>query len=186
MSDVRCRACGAAVPTEAQWCSLCYADLREPSPARERVSVPAAPDVSAAEPVVAAVAAGAAGTPHRELRADPDAILGLPARAPVAGSEQPTEPAPATQSAAEAAQAAPPEKTWPCTRCGEAVAMSLDVCPACGSGFLAGATSGSVHLPVVGDIERLSRTQRLLAGLGVSLVVIVVLVLLATIGGHIF
>jgi hypothetical protein len=179
MSDVRCRACGAAVPTEAQWCSLCYADLREPSPARERVSVPAAPDGSAAapEPVAAALAAA---QPSTGLRPDPDAILGLPTKSADLDAPQDAQ-------RGDGAEDEAPEKTWPCTRCGEQVVMSLDACHACGSGFLAGAsTPASVHLPVVGDIERLSRSQRLLAGLGVSLVVIVVLVVLATIGGHIF
>jgi hypothetical protein len=180
MSDDRCRACGAAVPTEAQWCSLCYADLREPAPVREPVSVPAAPsgaDAAVPEPVAAAVAAG---QPSNGLRPDADAILGLPLKsADLDDPQDAHDPAGAEEEV--------PEKTWPCTRCGEQVVMSLDACPACGSGFLAGAsTPASMRLPVVGDIERLSRSQRLLAGLGVSLVVIVVLVVLATIGGHIF
>jgi RNA polymerase subunit RPABC4/transcription elongation factor Spt4 len=179
MSDVRCRACGAAVPTEAQWCSLCYADLREPSLARERVSVPAAPGgagAAAPEPVAVAVAAA---HPSNGLRPDPDALLGLPPKSADADGPQ-------DDQSSEGAEEETPEKTWPCTRCGEQVGMSLDVCPACGSGFLAGAsTPASMRLPVVGDIGRLSRSQRLIAGLGVSLVVIVVLVVLATIGGHV-
>jgi RNA polymerase subunit RPABC4/transcription elongation factor Spt4 len=165
MSDVRCRACGAAVPTEAQWCSLCFADLREPAPVREPVSVPAAP----AEAIAAA--------PSSVARTDPDVLLGLP--------ERPSHDVPEVVAPAAAAPAEAVEVKWPCSRCGEQVPLSLDTCPACGSGFLAGATTtASVRLPVVGDIQRLSRTQRLVFGLGISLIVMVVLVLLATIGGH--
>lgn len=166
MSDVRCRACGAAVPTEAQWCSLCFADLREPAPVREPVSVPAA--------AVAAVAESVAAAPSTAPRIDPNALLGLPER-----------PAHAEPPAAEPEGASAEEVKWPCARCGEQVPLSLDACPACGSGFLAGATAATtVRLPVVGDIQRLSRTQRLLFGLGISVLVMVVLVLIATIGGH--
>jgi uncharacterized OB-fold protein len=176
VSDVRCRACGAAVPSEAQWCSLCFADLREPTPVREQVSVPAAPD-SAEAPVPAAVAATVNGRP------DPDALLGLPTPA-----ERPTSDQRPAAQGSEAAAADSDEAeavTWPCARCGEQVAMSLDVCPTCGAGFLEGAsTTVSVHLPVVGDMNKLSRTQRLLVGVVIAVVVMIVLVLLATIGGH--
>lgn len=174
MSDVRCRACGAAVPSEAQWCSLCFADLREPVPVREQVSVPAAPDPEAT--TAAVVAAPTNGRPS------PDALLGLPEPAPVVVSDA------AADDTAEASALQPQERaaaTWPCGRCGEQVAMSLDVCPTCGAGFLEGATGPvSVHLPVVGDMGKMSRSGRLMVGAVISIVVMIVLVLLATIGGH--
>jgi hypothetical protein len=176
VSDVRCRACGAAVPSEAQWCSLCFADLREPTPVREQVSVPATPDPAEA-PVPAAVAASLNGRP------DPDALLGLPtpAERPVADQAPAVEGSEATAADSDDADAV----SWPCARCGEQVAISLDACPTCGAGFLEGAsTSVSVHLPVVGDMNTLSRTQRLLVGVVIAVVVMIVLVLLATIGGH--
>jgi hypothetical protein len=44
---LRCPRCAAHVPTGAQWCSLCYADLR---PAPEPVAEPLAP--AAAQPTV--------------------------------------------------------------------------------------------------------------------------------------
>lgn len=174
MSDGRCRACGAAVPSEAQWCSLCFVDLREPTPARERVSVPAAR--SAAE----APAPAAATALTNGARPDPDALLGLPAPAEVS---VPTEAAEDTSTEA----GAPEEAKWPCLRCGEQVPISFDACHACGAGFLAGSTATpSARLPIVGDIGRLSRSQRLALGFGVSILVVVLLVLLATIGGHLF
>lgn len=66
MSDVRCRACGAAVPEQAQWCSLCYADLRPPAPAREPVGVPAGPPMAAdaGDPAAPAAAAQPVRTPQ--------------------------------------------------------------------------------------------------------------------------
>jgi hypothetical protein len=39
-------------------------------------------------------------------------------------------------------------------------------------------------LPVVGDLQRLSRNQRLALGCGMCVAVMILLVVLATIGGH--
>jgi hypothetical protein len=182
MSDARCRACGAAVPEEAQWCSLCFADLREPAPVRERVSVPAAHsaeqdaysvDQTRAAPVAAPrPAASLLDVPPRHAAAAPD--------------EAAAEAGPGGAAAEEATEAAE-EAKWPCLRCGEQVPISLDACHSCGAGFLAGSTtSPSAHLPIVGDVGRLSRNQRVGLGFGVSIVVMIILILLATIGGHIF
>jgi ribosomal protein L40E len=169
MSDVRCRACGAAVPAEAQWCSLCFADLRVPAPARERVSVPVGAE-SAAEAVAAPAATPSAAQPAG------DVILGLP---------EPTAALTAPDASETEAPETPEEAKWPCLRCGEQVPISFDACHACGAGFLAGSTSQpSVRLPVVGDLGGMSRNQRLALGFGLCLVVMVVLVVLATVGGH--
>jgi hypothetical protein len=175
MSDVRCRACGAAVPSEAQWCSLCFADLREPAPVRERVSVPAAR--TAADGLDQSVPPA-----HNDARPDPDVLLGL---------TEPPDTAATTDadSSSEVPFGTPagPELEWPCLRCGARVLMSLDACPSCGAGFLAGATgSTSARLPLVGDVGRFSRNQRVALGFGLAILVMVVLVLLAFIGGQIF
>jgi len=73
----RCPACNAAVTASAQWCTLCYADLRLPE------TVPAAapaPVVSAPAPVVSAPAL-------TEL--PPDPILDAPVfQAPAVAREQ--------------------------------------------------------------------------------------------------
>jgi hypothetical protein len=76
--------------------------------------------------------------------------------------------------------------TWPCTRCGAKVSFDLDACPDCGAGFLAGAASSaiSVKLPVVGDLSRMSKGQRLMMAAGFAVVLMVFLLLLAEVGGH--
>jgi hypothetical protein len=168
VSDVRCRACGAAVPAEAQWCSLCFADLREPTPVRERVSVPAASTAAREEASVAAAAPSPNG-----VRPDPDALLGLPKPAADIDGDD-------TSAADE-----PEQVKWPCLTCGEQVPISLDACQSCGAGFLAGSTTQpTARLPMVGDLQRLSRNQRLGLGFSLCLVVMILLIVLATIGGH--
>jgi ribosomal protein L40E len=170
VSDERCRACGAAVPPAAQWCSLCYADLREPVPVREPVTVPETPSA----PLDAAVLA-------------PTVVQAVQPQAPSVPS--PAEPAadPIT-SPSEGKHAAAVGDTlgWPCPRCGAQVPISLDACNSCGERFLAGATSATVRVPVLGDVGALSRTQRLMFGAGIAIAVMVVLVLLATLAVKLF
>src|SRR5262249_32441632 len=155
---------------EAQWCSLCYADLREPAPVRERAVAPVAPAADDAElPMAMAAHNGSplgatAASEHARLLDRPD----------------PADPASAAEAAPDVATD-PAEAQWPCMACGEQVPLSLDTCPACGAGFLAGATTtASTRLPVVGDIGRMSRTQRLLVGCGIAVGVMILLVLVAT------
>jgi hypothetical protein len=151
VSDERCRACGAAVPDQAQWCSLCFADLRTPAPVpdREPVSVPAAAE-------------------HAETPTATPAPQPLAVRAPAA-------PRPVN------------ETCWPCPRCRAWVPIELDACGDCGAGFLAGATTTTTtHLPLVGDMAKLSQGARLLVGAGISIVLMIVFVVLAEIGGHLF
>jgi hypothetical protein len=65
---------------------------------------------------------------------------------------------------------------WPCANCGATNGVELDACAACGSGFLAGLKRDEaplLALPVVGDITRLSRGQRL--GLAAAVVLLVAL-----------
>ncbi len=166
--------------SEAQWCSLCYADLREPAPVRERAVAPVAPTPDEAHVPMAMAARngsplpGPAGSEH----------AGLLDRPELAESESEPEP----ESAADAEESAdgPAEAKWPCLTCGEQVPLSLDSCPACGAGFLAGATTAaSTRLPVVGDIGRMSRTQRLMVGFGIAVGVMILLILLATLFGHV-
>lgn len=162
MSDVRCRACGAAVPAAAEWCSLCFADLRQPAPVREPVSVPAS--VPGAPPAVAEAAALASPT-----AAVASAAVSLP-------SPRSTVATPVGDKA-----------RWPCPRCSELVALSLDACETCGAGFLAGATTAALaRLPVIGDVGQLTSSQRLLFAGAVAFAVTVVLLLLATLGAKLF
>jgi hypothetical protein len=91
-----------------------------------------------------------------------------------------------TDPGAVEAPAQAPAPTWPCTRCSAKVSFDLDACPECGAGFLAGAASSavSVKLPVVGDMSRLSKGQRMIIAAGFAGVLMLVLLLLAEVGGH--
>lgn len=63
-SDLRCPRCSAHVPAGAQWCSLCYADLRE---GERRDSPDAAPDPTS--PIEPARRTGASGGGRHARRA---------------------------------------------------------------------------------------------------------------------
>jgi hypothetical protein len=184
MTGSRCPACGASTPETASWCSLCYADLR-PAPIAD---VPA----PISHPSEAAPPAGLDARPD-PLTA-PIATLLAPAETPVPEPAAPaavpavpvaTEPLPAVVSAdpeLDPAEAV----TWPCQRCGAAVALALDACPECGAGFLIGAVpTPDLSVPLVGNLTRFSPGQRLLVAAGLAVALIVVFVAVATIGGAI-
>ncbi|HTW18982.1 MAG TPA: hypothetical protein VME70_02085 [Mycobacteriales bacterium] len=175
MSERRCRACGAAVPEQAQWCSLCFADLREPAQVPDSLNTSSeSSPVEAPVPVAVAAQNGSYlnGSGGDVLDSGADALLGLDSPAPAGDAAPPPV-------------AAKPALTWPCAACGENVAMDLDTCPSCGSGFLSGSSDGpSTRLPMVGDITTMSRSKRLVVGLGIAAVVIIVIVLLLTLVGH--
>lgn len=73
------------------------------------------------------------------------------------------------------------ERTWPCTNCGAANALSSDTCAACGQGFLAPLRevgTPMLVLPLVGDVVALRPAQRLgLAGAVIALVALLTLLL---------
>lgn len=172
MSDARCHSCGAAVPDQAQWCSLCFADLRAPAARPEPVSVPAAPLAAAAMPAVHPPAASAI-----PAVAPPAVAAGLPVQAP--GAEPHAAPQPAAVIPAEA--------TWPCPRCQAPVAMSLDACPDCGSSFLAGLSARTnTKLPLLGDVQRFSQGQRLVMGVGVAFAFMLFFFLVVEVFSHVF
>lgn len=66
-----------------------------------------------------------------------------------------------------------PVPTWPCTACGQPNPFAAAVCAVCGTAFLATLRDGEeplLTLPLVGDIGRFSRMQRLgLAALAILL-----------------
>jgi hypothetical protein len=112
---------------------------------------------------------------------------------PFVPTAQPSSPgvAEAAVAAGEpAVQLATPtvdEHTWPCPTCGTSVLMSLDFCNSCGAGFLAGVSDGAtVRVPLVGDVSKITSGQRLALAGGVALSLMLVIVVLATIGGKIF
>jgi hypothetical protein len=142
------------VPDTAQWCSLCYADLRPPVPEPAVVLEPAV----ALEP----------------------ALDGALERQPVST----LTPAPAAPPAMVAAK---PEPRWPCTRCGASNPMSEDACHDCGTGFLASVASTTpTHLPIVGDVQRMSQAQRILVGGVVAVTLIAAFLIVLVVIGHVF
>jgi hypothetical protein len=182
------------VPDRAQWCSLCFADLREPAPApvpaaaavpEQAVATPEAPTPELPEPVAAtsrvhtgapAVLAGTPLDPHTPLPGTEqhagDTLVAAPAALPASET---------TTAAAE------PTATWPCPRCGDNVALALDACPSCGAGFLSGATQHmSTKLPVLGDVTAMTSGQRWLVAMGISGAIVVVLVVILFLIGSIF
>jgi hypothetical protein len=60
--------------------------------------------------------------------------------------------------------------------------LLLDVCDECGAGFLAGAIPPPrMSLPIVGDVQRLSKVQRFALAAGLAFAFIAVLLVLVTI-----
>jgi ribosomal protein L40E len=63
---------------------------------------------------------------------------------------------------------------WPCTSCGARNPLSMTICSVCGSAFLAAAqTQVSLVVPGVGDLQHLSRGQRIAVAGGVLALVLV-------------
>lgn len=150
----RCPRCGALVRPAAQWCTLCYADLRPASEPVTEVETPAlaptAPTAPTAPPAGPAQsrsfgtdrsAPKHASAPFDPLTA-PLALLERPAEAPPDGS------ASSSATDAEAPETLPPSAsaTWPCSRCQATVALEETTCPDCGAPFLVSdASSGRLH-----------------------------------------
>lgn len=163
-----CPACGAALRPGSPWCTLCYTDLRPPE---QRPVQPAAP---AEEPPAPAPQARV-GDPLTQPLIDFLPTAAIPAPAPVPVAEQPAvvPPVPGV------------EPTWPCTSCGAPNPLSSNACATCGAAFLSDVAQEGrpgLVLPLVGDLTRISRGQRLLVALGfvvlLSLVVAVLTLLL--------
>jgi Double zinc ribbon len=174
VSDVRCRACGASIPADAQWCNLCFTPLAEVRSIRERVSVPAAlPDPEAdVAPLLPPVPRSVTTPTTLAAPTMPSESVTLPASAPLT----PVAPSLNVDSAA-----------WPCPRCGEQVGISLDTCPTCGAGFLDGASAElSTKVPMLGDFGTMTSGQRWLTAFGLAIGLIVAFVVLAFIIGNVF
>ncbi len=157
-SPTACPSCGAALRPGQPWCTLCYADLRPSEPEPEVADEPVA--VAPSEVVAVAPDPLDLSTP-----------LDLVGRAPVT--------LPADLSPTVGLEPAP-GPAWPCTTCGAANSFDRDVCGSCGSAFLAAARDEGplLELPVVGDLTRLGRAQRLglAAGLVVAFLAVVLIV----------
>jgi ribosomal protein L40E len=149
----RCPACNAALRADAQWCSLCYHDLR-PAPVAAPVQVPAPsqPLYGGSDPLTAPLL-------DLVLPPVPPAAVVVP------------QPSPAPESAAPVQSAL---QEWPCTSCGARNPLATTTCSVCGSKFLAAASEElSLVVPGVGDLQRLSRGQRIALAGGVLALVLV-------------
>lgn len=168
METARCPACGAALADGAQWCTLCFADLRPPAPAPEPEPEPVA--VPVPEPV--AVGAAAASAPLIPLQPlPPHPILDAPMfDAPILDGPV-SKPADVTLA----------DRGWPCHQCGRSVALDLTECDACGSPFLGGSTVDiSLRVPGVGDLASLSSGRRIgfMAGAALALMLVLTVIYL--------
>jgi hypothetical protein len=162
----RCPACGARLAPAAEWCSLCYADLRP---------APAPPATAASRPA-----------PGREALPAPRSATGSP---PATATDQATAGAPPASPSASAASPLATgiaRPTWPCAGCGASVDVDLDACLACGTPFLGALRNSAVgiDLPVVGNLGRFSDRSRVVLGAAAGLLIAFVLVVLTALLGR--
>jgi hypothetical protein len=163
----RCPSCAAAVRKGADWCTLCYADLRPapavadrapyPKPSVAPTSAPAAVRTTAEpSPLVDAAPAGAADdllfAPYEQVLA---VAYGGVAPVTAAQAGQPTRPAPAP--------AAVESGGWPCSRCQSVNGFDVDVCRSCTAPFGADL---STAIPVV------NRRTMLIRGIAVAAILV--------------
>jgi hypothetical protein len=152
-ADVRCPHCGALLRSGAQWCTLCYADLR-PKP----------------EPEPVAVSTGG--------RSD---VAGDTSNAPVSALEAAAQALARQGEPGTAAEAAAPPVGWPCT-CGEVVSFDEDECPTCGRKFLDGARGEPDLLARIGPGGLPVKTQTLIIAGGAAAIIAIITAALYIIG----
>ena len=170
----RCPACGARLAPTAQWCGLCFADLR-PAPTPQASASPA--------PVIDAVPSPRPATrqatvaPHTGTAGIEETAPGTDVAAPEAAIAAGSRPS------APAATARP---TWPCSGCGASVDVDLDECAVCGTGFLGALRSPSIgiELPVVGNLGRFSDRSRVVLGAAAGLAIALIMVILTALLGR--
>lgn len=158
-----CPACGAALRPGSPWCTLCYHDLRPPEPVQASQPIRPATLPTTAPPNAA----------YGPVAADPltqPLIDFLPA---------PGGPAPGPEAVRLRPAVASEGASWPCATCGSPNPLNETCCAVCGAEFLAAVRKRpSLVLPVVGDLGRLSRSQRLWAAFVAAMVVILPIALI--------
>lgn len=126
MGSDRCPSCAAAVRKDADWCTLCYTDLRSaPAPVqRAPYPHPSTPPARAAAPLAASVAAAASDALHAPYEHVLAAVYGggAPSGLADAPAMDPSEP-PANPVG------------WPCSQCGELNDFERLTCSACTAPF---------------------------------------------------
>ncbi|MEX2289775.1 MAG: hypothetical protein WD794_05540 [Mycobacteriales bacterium] len=164
----RCPHCRAAARPGAPWCTLCHADLRPPPPEPFPPVLDPVPVLR--QPMLRPLVLDPLTAPAHELGLAPAPHALGPAPAPHALGPTPH----------------PVEPTWPCVTCGAANPLSGDACSACGAGFLAGLRESDgplLELPGLGDLTRMSRSQRLMLAGAVVFAVVALTALLGLLVG---
>lgn len=156
-ADFRCPHCSALLRSGAQWCTLCYADLR-PKPEPEPVAV------SAGKAGMAPV--GGSGTPADSLTALEAAAQALVQQAEPGAEIDPSD--------------AP--KGWPCTGCEAIVSFDEDTCPTCGTRFLDGARGAPDLLDRIAPGGLPVTTQTLIIAGGAAAMIAIIVAAMYIIG----
>ena len=133
-----CPACAGLLGPGAQWCGLCYADLRAPAP----------PDVTPQGPRArpGSPSGGAAVDVAVDVADDPPPAAPGPPALVVLPLVDPPGPVGAVQPG------------WPCSVCSSVMPYESDACSVCGAGFLSALTgSGLPRLPIVGTPSAATR-----------------------------
>ncbi|GAC1330060.1 MAG: hypothetical protein NVSMB13_17950 [Mycobacteriales bacterium] len=174
MTHDRCPACGAACRSDAQWCTLCYADFRPAPVSQAPLAVldrPVHPDV---DEVVPTRRRGrhAAPVPDDETDIDDSDYRDHSDR----------------RHPRDRPGASPAVRGWPCPNCSATTPMDRSTCDGCGLPFLADLQAGvpSVRLPGIGDVAQASKGVRMGVAAAAGLAAIVVLVGLLTLVGLLF
>jgi len=160
-ADARCPHCSALLRAGAEWCTLCYADLR-PKPEPEPVAV------SARESSYAAAATP--GAPVDPL-AEPLSPLEAAAQALVRQAAPDTDADPSSTPVG-----------WPCTGCEAVVSFDEDACPACGTRFLDGARGEPDLLDRIGPGGLPVSTQSLIIAGGAAAMIAIIVAAMYIIG----
>jgi hypothetical protein len=178
----RCPVCASAVRPGAQWCTLCFADLRPREPEPASTSQPS--DIvsgllAAFDPLTAPLALlERDGHDHAEVGA-PAGVVGEGSE----GAGALVRDASVRDGAVEDASVQAALAGWPCLTCGAIVQLELSACTACGAGFM---TAGPGHRASGGRGLMSAATDkkaqlRIMIG-GAGLICVMILVVLFVIG----
>ena len=134
----RCPSCAAAVRRGAQWCTLCYADLRPAPAVADRAPYPKPSVAPTATPATSPAYAAPAAPPHAGQPAGAAGdLLFAPYEQVLAVAYGGAAPVIAPQLATQPATAPPATGAggWPCTRCRSVNGFDVDVCRSCTAPF---------------------------------------------------
>jgi hypothetical protein len=141
------------VPPGAQWCGLCFADLR---PDAGRAADPARQHGAGVDPLTA------------PLETLPMLAVRAPEPAEAAPGSRAEDMAPAGRVATAA--------SWPCLRCRGTNAVDDDACRHCGAAFLAGVESAELLIPGLGRAKAIDKPHKVALVVGGSVVLTLLLV----------